>query len=122
VKKGKVIYMERTGKQLREIGIDVDSVVSRLGGNEEIYLSICRKFIDDPSYSSFQKAIIENDIKAVEIHIHTLKGVAANLGFTRLELISRKILNNIKDKESSYLKDELQELSEEYHKIITVLK
>jgi HPt (histidine-containing phosphotransfer) domain-containing protein len=69
-----------------------------------------------------QEALSTNDFKAAEIRIHTLKGVAANLGFLRLEFLCKTILDNLNYNKITLIQNNLKKLSEEYCKIIDILK
>lgn len=113
--------METKSRKLMEIGIDVSSVVNRLGGNEILYLTICNKFTKDTNYQVFQEALSAKDYQSAELRLHTLKGVAANLGFIRLEIISRSLLQDIRDRELVTLRQDIYSLNEEYLRIISVL-
>lgn len=114
--------MEHIINRLNEIGVDTDSVIARLGENEQLYISICIKFIKDPNYQLFQDALLLRDWDAAEEYIHTLKGVAVNLGFIRLQLLCRTLYDKITNGESLFLKETLIAFSEEYDRIITILK
>ena len=113
--------MEIKSRKLIEMGIDVGGVVKRLGGNETLYLTICNKFTNDPNYQIFREALSLEDYQSAELRIHTLKGVAANLGFVRLEIISKALLQDIRDRELTTLRQDIYSLNEEYNRIITVL-
>lgn len=113
--------MERITLKLKELGVDVDNVIYRLGGNEKIYLSICQKFLKDTSYRAFCQAWSKNDIKSAIIHIHTLKGVAVNLGFIRIELLCKSIQDDLKNNDILYTQEYISELSTEYENIIEIL-
>lgn len=106
---------------LKEAGNDTDSIIASLGGNQELYLSICKKFMMDPSFSLFQAAVSIKDMQSARTHIHTLKGVAANLGFSRLHSICASIMEDIHNncESISYMKQ--QKLREEYKKIIEII-
>ncbi|MDF2945163.1 MAG: hypothetical protein K0S01_4021 [Herbinix sp.] len=112
--------MEHISSALIGIGVDVNSVLSRLGGNEVLYLNICRKFLKDKNYQSLQDALAEKDLISANIYLHTLKGVAANLGFVKLELLCKNIMENIKNNELEYIHNKVNDLSKEYKKIIEI--
>lgn len=113
--------MEIMIQRLKEIGINVDNVVSRLGGNEIFYLSVCRRFQDDRNYQLFQNALVKDDFESARIYIHTLKGVSANLGFAQMELICKSILEDLKNNDIVSLQQHKAELSEDYNKIVSIL-
>jgi HPt (histidine-containing phosphotransfer) domain-containing protein len=113
--------METKSIRLIEMGVDVESVIRRLGGNEALYLTICSKFIQDPNYHTLKEALLTKDYQSAEIRIHTLKGVAANLGFVRLEIISRSLLQDLRERELTTLYQDVYNLTEEYYRIIKIL-
>jgi len=113
--------MEARSRKLKEIGIDVSGVVNRLGGNESLYLIICNKFTKDTNYLILKEALSKKDYQSAEIRIHTLKGIAANLGFIRLEIISRCVLNDIRERKLVNLRQDIYSLTEEYQRIISAL-
>lgn len=114
--------MEELSKKLKAAGIEAESVINRLSGNEAVYLSICRKFLKDPNYQLFCTSIDINDLVSAKTYIHTLKGVAANLGFVRMELICKDILEDLRNNNVSFLKQYQADLSEEYKTITAVLR
>ena len=114
--------MEYISNSLIQNGVDVNGVLSRLGGNEVLYLTICKKFINDKNFHSLKEALSTNNLRSAEIHVHTLKGVAANLGFLRIEFLCKIILEDLKNNELQSIHDRMGILSIEYNKIISVLK
>jgi HPt (histidine-containing phosphotransfer) domain-containing protein len=114
--------METISNSLIQNGVDVNGVISRLGGNELLYLSICKKFLYDKNFYSLKESLVTNDLRSAEIHIHTLKGVAANLGFLRIEYLCKIIQEDLKKNDLQSIRDRMGILSIEYNKIISVLK
>lgn len=110
--------MEYVSRKLIEIGIDVVSVVSRLGGDEQLYLSICRKYIKDQNMGLFHESIIKNDFSAAELYIHTLKGIAANLGFLRLEALCKEVLDDLRINKYINIITNINNLGEEHNRIV----
>ena len=110
--------MEYVSRKLIEIGIDVVSVVSRLGGDEQLYLSLCRKYIKDQNMGLFHESIIKNDFSAAELYIHTLKGIAANLGFLRLEALCKEVLDDLRINKYINIITNINNLGEEHNRIV----
>ncbi|MBH1942398.1 Hpt domain-containing protein [Mobilitalea sibirica] len=113
--------MDIRTEKLIEIGVDVQIVVNRLGGNEALYLSLCKKFLYDNNFKLLQNALISQNFTAAEGFAHTLKGIAANLGFTSLEILSRSLLQDIRLQDFRSLEYHNTYLTEEYFRINTVL-
>ncbi len=113
--------MEQLTLKLKEHRIDTDGVIARLGGKENLYLTICKKFINDNSYPSAQKAFKAGDFIEAEKHIHTLKGVAANLGFIYLQALCNRLLTELEQLNFNLFNHDLISLGQEYDIIISIL-
>ena len=62
---------------------DFSDMMNRLGSEETVrYFAV--KFLSDGSFSDLRAALAAGDMKRAFLAAHTLKGVAQNLGFTRL--------------------------------------
>lgn len=73
--------------RLREVrGIDVDSGLSRVVGNEDLYRSLLEMFVDASARfsSSVETALSQGDFETAEREAHSIKGSAANLGMQAL--------------------------------------
>lgn len=108
--------------KVKELGVDFDYIYRVFGGNENLYLSLCNKFIQDPSYNKFQKSLMHQDYKDANLHLHTLKGVAANLGFCKLAEISNLLMTDIRCVNGNLNSIHYQELQYEYNRIISIIK
>ena len=73
------------------IGGDYDEVLTRLLGKDSMVIRYAKRFSEDPAYGQLENAVRENDPDAVFHAVHTLKGVAATLGFTRLFQVSSSL-------------------------------
>ncbi len=69
---------------LERIGVDAPATVARLGGMESILRRFILKFPQDPTFSALALAYDSRDMEALERHVHTLKGLTANLGIEPL--------------------------------------
>lgn len=113
--------METIINKLKELGIDTEGALKRLGGNETLYISVCSKFLQDQNYSLFMQVIDTMGYEKAEIHLHTLKGVAANLGFRRLEACCKTIHTNIITGDKIILSNSINQLTQEYQRLISLL-
>lgn len=66
-----------------QIGGDYNDVMLKIQ-NEDIIRKFILRFKEDESYINGKKALEANDIKTAFLCVHTLKGIAVNLGFSRL--------------------------------------
>ena len=66
-----------------QIGEDDQDVVKRLG-SEALIRRLILKFPQDETFAALQEALEQQNTETAFRAAHTLKGVAVNLGFTRL--------------------------------------
>ncbi|UWP60224.1 Hpt domain-containing protein [Ruminococcus gauvreauii] len=69
---------------LQDAGIDYDAAVARFSGNSGLYLRFLHKFLQDENMELFTCSMREEHYEDALLAAHTLKGVAGNLGLTRL--------------------------------------
>jgi HPt (histidine-containing phosphotransfer) domain-containing protein len=115
--------------KLSEAGVDVASALSRMLNKEEMYKKFLRKFRDDTNIFSLRDVINDNDSFSAEIseqifhYAHTVKGVAGNLGLTKIydesSYICESTRNGIAD--VSDIKSHMSLLMEYYNSLIAVL-
>jgi two-component system sensor histidine kinase/response regulator len=67
-------------------GLDTEDGLSRVGGNRKLYLKLLRQFVDlqGRSVEHVTDALAARDAPLAERLAHTLKGVAGNIGATRV--------------------------------------
>ena len=70
--------------ELAKSGIDYVEAMERFGNNEDLYLRLAVKVLDDPHFPELQKAMDREDIEGSQREAHSLKGVAGNLSFKDL--------------------------------------
>lgn len=114
--------MEYLTTRLNEHRIDTEGAIARLGGKEMLYLTICKKFPRDSSYASVMDAIKKSDYTKVRMHLHTLKGVSANLGFQYLYALCNRLLAELDQRELPLFHQDILCLMKEYDIIIALLE
>lgn len=106
------------------IGSDYEEVFSRLPSKQLIEKFIVR-FIDDKSFERLNEAIESGNRADAFLHSHTLKGVAANLGFKPL-LDSVSVVTELLRDESARTTDVDQSLLEQvridYYETVKAIK
>lgn len=83
-------------KKLKSQGYDVNQALQRLLNDEVFYLTLLKKFSKDINISAFKKAMSEKDYTAAFEAAHKLKGSAATLGLTPVELSLSKVLEDLR--------------------------
>ncbi len=71
-----------TIESLKQYGANVEEGLKRCMNNEEFYLKLVTKAVDDASYDRLKAALDENNLDAAFEAAHALKGVSANLSLT----------------------------------------
>jgi HPt (histidine-containing phosphotransfer) domain-containing protein len=115
--------------KLTEAGVDVASALSRMLNKEEMYKKFLRKFRDDTNIFSLKDVIDGNDSFSAETseqifhYAHTVKGVAGNLGLTKIYDESSYICESTRNggADVSDIKLHMAALMEDYNSLIAVL-
>ncbi|HHD81034.1 MAG TPA: Hpt domain-containing protein [Campylobacterales bacterium] len=93
--------------------IDTELGLQYLNGNEELYFKILKNFVN--RYKDLQIEILDRD--KLDNTIHTIKGLSATLGMTKLSEIATKL-----NEKKIYEKDKLIEFSKKLQLIIDELE
>ncbi|MDD3369731.1 MAG: Hpt domain-containing protein [Lachnospiraceae bacterium] len=70
--------------KLEDMGAEVEDTVDRLMGDEELYLEYLEKFPENQNILELRKAVDAGDSETAMKEVHSLKGVALNLGLLPL--------------------------------------
>ena len=97
------------------VGIDTDTAIRRCGGNATLYRELLLKFAvaQADARQRLEQEFADGDYVQLEIDAHTIKGVAANLGITKLSKEATVLELALKaggDVVPSLIEDFLQEL------------
>lgn len=109
-------------EQLKSLGVDVDSTLERFMGNEELYLKFVRKTGEDPTVGELMEALERGDYDAVYRSAHTLKGVAANLGFSYLQSAAEKAVCLMREDPADWnrMTNACEEVEEQMRQVLLV--
>ncbi len=90
--------------------INKDFGTKQLSGNEAMYKRLLQRFVDE--YQDSEQKLAEfkqlNNHEAMQIHVHTIKGVSGNLGLDQLHQIAKVVDSQLKEMASADI--ELQDL------------
>ena len=80
-------------------GLDAKAGLSRVGGNQDLYVKLLRQFIDEqaPVVSRVREALAAGDRALAERLAHTTKGVAGNIGATDVQSAAGALEKSIRD-------------------------
>lgn len=65
---------------LRNHNFDVDGAVERFAGKTDLYDKYIKLFTEEDSYFNLEDAVTNLDYVNMELYVHSLKGLAGNLG------------------------------------------
>ena len=74
-------------------GVSVSEAIERMGGNEALYLELLELFIEteEDAGKRLDAARLAGNVDTCRRIVHTVKGLAASLGFTRLNAAARDL-------------------------------
>ena len=67
---------------LKAYGANVDEGVVRCMGNEQFYMKLVRKFLEDTRLDTLEQQLAQGDLDSAFETAHALKGMCANLAIT----------------------------------------
>lgn len=115
--------MEQTIRDILTAGgMDVDVTVARFGGNEGLFLKFLRRFPSDPSYTQLTEAMQSGQREIAKIACHTLKGVSANLGLTRLFEACNAMVTELRATDDSDVSGLYVKISDEYRNTLEMIR
>ena len=105
-------------------GIDIKSGLIRVGNNMELYKKLLIKFRNDYSNSFNEtKAALDNDnLEEAERLVHSIKGVAGNIGINKLHKVTGDLEAVIRKRDTGKYKAMLNQYSKELNNTLTSLQ
>ncbi|OYZ66902.1 MAG: hypothetical protein B7Y17_00830 [Sulfuricurvum sp. 24-42-5] len=90
---------------------DEADALHRLGNNDTLLNKIIESFMNDgpKSLTALIKALAENNSQDAQLHAHSLKGAAGNVGALKLQAIAKHLEEAAKNKDLSKVQVEIQE-------------
>lgn len=76
--------MEEKLIKLENWGCDIQGALNRFLNDKDLYFECLNMFVDDENFESLKIHINNEDQRVPFSYVHTLKGVAGNLGITPL--------------------------------------
>lgn len=77
------------------VGGNYKEVIERIP-SKDMVLRFVRRFAEDTTFSNWQTAQEKQDIQAAFRAAHTMKGIAANLGFENLTRVSEELTEQLR--------------------------
>lgn len=102
------------------VGGDYDEVLARLQ-SDVLIKKFVLKFAADPSYKDLQEAKRAGDISTAFRAAHTIKGVAATLGLTKLAVAASALTEELRPQKSFPLQEYFDAVDEAYGEVIAAI-
>lgn len=113
--------MDSKGEYLQSQGFDVKGSVERFCGDETMYYSFLARFTQDPNFSQISPALQAKDYQGALAAVHTLKGVAANLGMTPLYIACSQMVVLLRKPDYPEAEKSYQQVSISYQQTLQAL-
>lgn len=104
-----------------QLGGDYNGAIGRMM-SERLVNKIALKFLDDKSYELLQTSLAEENYEEVFRAAHTLKGVCANLSFTKLYESSSLLTEAVRSGRTPEADAYVTQVNADYAQTIDVLR
>lgn len=97
-------------EELKELGVDIDEALRRLGGNEALYTKLLGSFVKMAGQYEVDPEFDASDVTPVIEKTHALKGTAGNLSLTPLYKGYTEIVDLLRAGQPEIARDELKKI------------
>lgn len=101
---------------------DMETTVRRFAGRIELWKKFLLKFKDDLTYAELQTAYELSDGPAMERAVHTMKGIAANLGLQRLSDASADMVRSVRENRPDLFEKNMEAVRREYQAVLDAIR
>lgn len=107
---------------LTAYGCDTKTALERFINSEDLYVKFLAKFLDDTSFSEIKPFMEAGDNEGALKSTHTLKGVAGNLGLTKVYEIAADMVVKYRAGDPESAEARYDELASAYEDMINIIK
>lgn len=104
-----------------ELGADLDGALRRLM-NEKLVEKFVVKFLADGSFQKLDESLQDKNYEEAFRAAHTLKGVTANLGLTKLQDVSSQITEMLRNGKAPEDESYMEVVRAEYERTIETIR
>lgn len=109
-------------EELKELGVDIEGGLKRLGGNEQLYTRLMGSFVKTIGANTVRPDFDAADCTEVIEKAHTIKGTAGNLSITPLFKAYTEILSLLRSGKTEDARQLLEDILPQQEKIISCIK
>lgn len=109
-------------EELKDLGVDIEGGLKRLGGNEKLYTRLMGSFLKTIEANSVRPDFDAADCTEAIEKAHAIKGTSGNLSITPLYEAYTEILNLLRGGQPEDARRLLEEILPQQEKIIDCIK
>lgn len=107
-------------EQLKQQGADIEAALAHFCDDEDLYVTCVETIPTDENFPKLQAGLEQKDYDEAFMAAHTIKGVAGNLGLTKLFQTTSDLVEKLRGKTADDLAG--QSFTEELDKIMGALR
>lgn len=112
----------RKVEKLKAAGMDVEGALERFMGSDALLERFLKKFLEDTNFETLVQALDARDLETATRSSHTLKGMCANLSFSRLYKLFTRQVQLLREEDSEKAADMMPEISQAYALLVDAIK
>ena len=112
---------EELKRKLLEGGIDVDGILARLPGREELIIRLLCKFPEEKCYCLLEESLKNKDYNKAFENAHNLKGITANLDMHRLYELTCVLVEKLRANQYDGVEGDFEGIKDEYEKVVAAI-
>lgn len=109
-----------TIENLRKYGANVDEGLKRCVNNEQLYLTLVNRFLDQNTFPDLKAAILDHDLEKAFHIAHSLKGVIGNLSLSPLYDVIYQMTELLRNRTEIDYSDYIQRYEMSYSLLATL--
>ena len=108
-------------EELKKNGVNMETVMRRFMGKEDLYLKFLKRFLEDDSFQKMDKYLEEDNVEEAFKAAHTLKGVVTNLGLDDIMVSAIPITEVLRAGSLEEAKNMREKVRTEYETVVKIL-
>lgn len=109
-------------ERLEDHGAEVEDTLDRLMGDEEMYKEFLQKFTQNENIIALRKAVDAGDCETAMKEVHTLKGVALNLGLLPLVDVCMDMLLDFRAGKNEAAMEQIDDVEDAFREWTAVIE
>lgn len=106
--------MNELFEKLEDMGAEVEDTLDRLADDEEMYLEYLKKFPENQNILELRKAVDAGDSEKAMREVHTLKGIALNLGLLPFVDVCMDMLLDFREGKTESAMEQIEDVEEAF--------